>query len=350
MRNKCSKDLNCVINILSIDGGGIRGVLSAEILIYVEKKLSELYKKDIKLSDHFDYVAGTSTGGILGALYCFPDENGKPKYSAKEASDLYMDYGSHIFKKEFRWFYTFNGLFGPRYRPNNIESLFETYFKDIRIKNATSDLMLPSIDTTQRDIYFFKSYKAELNEPHNIMFREAVRSTSAAPTYFRPNHLIIDGVDRSLIDGGMGVNNPTVSAYIEAKKIYTNVEKINVLSIGTGPLEMPFLYKVAKKWGVLSASKIFDINLNSMSDAVDHQMNTLYEKGDLVGEYLRINPKLIEGTSTKMDGASKKNLQMLKKSGKKSLKENKDKIDDFLNKTVLEKIILDKLHKKKKKD
>ena len=337
MRNKYSKDLDCV-NILSIDGGGIRGVLPAQILIYVEEKLSKLYKKDVKLSDHFDYVTGTSTGGILGALYCFPDENGDPKYSAKEASSLYMDYGGYIFKKEFRWFYTLNGLFGPRYRPNNIEGLFETFFKDVRIKSATSDFMVTSIDTAQRDIYFFKSYKAKRNESHNLMFREAVRATSAAPTYFRPKHLIIDGVDRSLIDGGMGVNNPTVSAYVEAKKIYPNAKKVNILSIGTGPLEMPFLYKVAKKWGVLDASKIFDINLNSMSDAVDYQMNTLYEKGDLIGEYLRINPKLIEGTSTKMDSASKKNLKMLKESGQKSLEENRDKIDNFLNKSVLEKI------------
>ena len=323
-----------VINVLCIDGGGIRGVLPAEILIYVEKKLSELYKKDIRLSDHFDYVAGTSTGGILTALYCFPDKNGKPKYSAQDASDLYMDHGGEIFKKQARWVFTFNGLFGPRYNPDNLESLFEDYFKDVRIKDATSDLMLTSIDTTQRDIYFFKSYKAKAKEAHNLMFREAVRATSAAPTYFRPNHLIIDGVDRCLIDGGMGVNNPTVSAYVDVKKLYPNAKKINILSIGTGPLEIPFRYKVAKKWGILSAAKIFDINLNSMSDAVDYQMNSLYEEGDLIGEYLRVAPKLIDGTNTKMDKASDKNLKMLKESGAKSLEVYKDRIDDFLKKTT----------------
>ena len=144
-----------VINILSIDGGGIRGVLPAEILIYVESKLSELYKKDIKLSDHFDYIAGTSTGGILGALYCFPDKDGKPKYSAQEASDLYMNHGGYIFKKQVRWALTFNGFFGPRYNPDNLEKLFLEYFGDKRIKESTSELMLTSIDTTQRDIYFF---------------------------------------------------------------------------------------------------------------------------------------------------------------------------------------------------
>ena len=324
------------INVLSIDGGGIRGVLPAQILIYVEKKLSELYGKETRISDHFDYVSGTSTGGILASLYCFPDGDGNPKYSAIDASNLYMDHGTYIFKKEFRWFFTFGGFFGPRYRPNNLEKLFKFYFGDTRIKESTTNLMLPAIDTTQRDIYFFKSYKGKLDEHHNMMFREAVRSTSAAPTYFRPNHLIIDGYDRSLIDGGMGVNNPTVSAYIEVKKIYPDAKIINVLSIGTGPLEIPFKYRVAKKWGITSASKIFDINLSSMADAVDYQMNTLYEKGDLVGDYLRINPELF-GAKSKMDGASKKNLNMLKEAGEKSLELYKSDIDEFLKKTIIKK-------------
>lgn len=322
------------INILSIDGGGIRGVLPAEILIYVEKKLSELYKKDIKLSDHFDYITGTSTGGILAALYCFPDEYGNPKYSAEDASNLYMEHGTYIFKKEFRWFYTFNGKIGPRYRPNNLEKLFDIYFKDVRIKESTSNLMLTSIDTTQRDIYFFKSYKGDEFENHNLMFRDAVRATSAAPTYFKPKHLIIDGLDRSLIDGGMGVNNPTVSAYIEVNKLYPKAKKINVLSIGTGPLEKSFSYKVAKKWGVINgAPKIFDINLSSMADAVDYQMNKLYENKNMIGRYLRVHPKIYDAEG-KMDSASKDNLKLLKEAGKKSLELYKDDIDDFLKETV----------------
>ena len=245
-----------------------------------------------------------------------------------------MDHGTNIFKKDFRWFFTFNGFFGPRYNPDNLEKLLKVYFGDTRIKESTTNLMMPSIDTNQRDIYFFKSYKGKMYENHNIMFRDAVRSTSAAPTYFRPSHLNIDGVDRSLIDGGMGINNPTISAYIEVKKIYPDVKKINVLSIGTGPLELPFKYKIAKKWGIVSASKIFDINLSSMADAVDYQMNTLYEKGDLIGDYLRVKTQLFGGAKSKMDGASKKNLQLLKESGLKSLELFKNDIDLFLSKTV----------------
>jgi len=321
------------INILSIDGGGIRGVLPAEILIYVEKRLSELYGKETRLSEHFDYISGTSTGGILASLYCFPDENGRSKYSTLDALNIYMNHGSYIFKKEFRWFFTLNGIFGPRYRPNNLDKLFKNYFDDVRIKDATTNLMMPSIDTKQRDLYFFKSYKGEINEEHNIMFRDAARSTSAAPTYFKPKRLFIDGFDRSLIDGGMGLNNPSMSSYIEIKKIYPDVDRINVLSMGTGPLELPFKYKVAKKWGILNASKIFDINLDSMADAVDHQMNALYSKGELVGDYLRIKPQLF-GAKTKMDCATKKNLKLLKEAGEKSLEMYKSRIDDFLEKTV----------------
>ena len=123
------------INILSIDGGGIRGVLPAEILIYVEKRLSELYGKETRLSEHFDYISGTSTGGILASLYCFPDENGRSKYSTLDALNIYMKHGGSIFKKEFRWFFTLNGIFGPRYRPNNLERLFKSY-SDEEIKES----------------------------------------------------------------------------------------------------------------------------------------------------------------------------------------------------------------------
>ena len=70
------------ITILSIDGGGIRGILPATILVYLEKKIQQLQNTpQLKLGDVFDLIAGTSTGGILTALYMTPGENGRPKIS-----------------------------------------------------------------------------------------------------------------------------------------------------------------------------------------------------------------------------------------------------------------------------
>ena len=324
-----------VVNVLSIDGGGIRGILPSQILVYVEKKLSEIYGKTTRLSDHFDLIAGTSTGGILAALYCFPDKDGNPKYTAEESLNLYMNNGSDIFKKQSRWYYTLNGLLGPRYNPDNIENLFEMYFEDTRIKESTTNLMLSSIDNINREIYFFKSYKAKEKEPHNTLFKDAVRATSAAPTYFRPNHIYIDGEERSLIDGGLGINNPTISAYIEIGNLYPEATTINILSIGTSPLEESISYKVAKKWGTITgAPKLFDITLASMADAVDYQMSELYKNENMIGNYLRVQPQLFNA-SGEMDDASHKNLKALQEAGIKSTELNKAEIDIFLEKTSM---------------
>ena len=80
--------------ILSIDGGGIRGILPGQVLVSLEEKLKKLDKnKDAKIADYFDLIAGTSTGGILSCMYLTPtdEKNKRPKFSAKKAVELYLD-------------------------------------------------------------------------------------------------------------------------------------------------------------------------------------------------------------------------------------------------------------------
>lgn len=325
-----------VINVLSIDGGGIRGLLPAEVLIYVENKLKELYEnEDFKLADHFDYMAGTSTGGILTSLYVIPDGKGRPKYSAEDAANLYFNHGSKIFKKSFRYYLTFSGIFSYRYSSEYIENVFEKYFEDVRIADAVIPFMVTSVDTNARDLYLFKSYKAKKYPEHNRFFKEAVRATSAASTYFKPLQMIMeDGTEKSLVDGGFSINNPSISAYIEVLKLFPNAKKINILSISTGPDERSYPYKKARKWGVLNgANKLFNLVLTSMSDATQYQISKLYADEKINGEFLRIDPKTYDAKS-KMDLASKKNLGLLKEAGQRSADEYKDQIDEFLKKTI----------------
>jgi patatin-like phospholipase/acyl hydrolase len=87
------------IRILSIDGGGIRGVIPAVVMEYVEEKLIELSgNPDARIADYFDLFVGTSTGGILSCFYLTPDEGGKrPKYRAAQATEFYSLQGYSIF-------------------------------------------------------------------------------------------------------------------------------------------------------------------------------------------------------------------------------------------------------------
>ena len=87
------------MRILSIDGGGIRGIIPGQVLIALEQKLQQLSGDPNKrLADAFDLIAGTSTGGILTCLYLCPDQGTKrPKFSAAQAVDLYLQHGDNIF-------------------------------------------------------------------------------------------------------------------------------------------------------------------------------------------------------------------------------------------------------------
>jgi patatin-like phospholipase/acyl hydrolase len=84
------------IKILSIDGGGIRGIIPGTILNYLETALQkESGKPNSRLADYFDLIAGTSTGGILTCTYLTADDQGNSKYSAEFAVDLYMKNGEN---------------------------------------------------------------------------------------------------------------------------------------------------------------------------------------------------------------------------------------------------------------
>ncbi|KAF8377522.1 hypothetical protein HHK36_030904 [Tetracentron sinense] len=74
-----------LITILSIDGGGIRGIIPGTILAYLESQLQELDGEDARLADYFDVIAGTSTGGLLTAMLTAPDDNNRPLFAAKNA-------------------------------------------------------------------------------------------------------------------------------------------------------------------------------------------------------------------------------------------------------------------------
>ena len=87
------------IRILSVDGGGIRGVIPGTILAQLEKILQRRSNSNRKLGEYFDLVAGTSTGGILSCLYLMPGDDGKAKYSAQDAVDLYIKNGEAIFDR-----------------------------------------------------------------------------------------------------------------------------------------------------------------------------------------------------------------------------------------------------------
>lgn len=320
------------VNVLAIDGGGIRGVIPAEILIHVEKKLQSLTRSSIRLGDHFDLIVGTSTGAILTGIYTIPNEHNNAKYSSEDALGLYMKHGSDIFKKNvWRQIYTIGGLFGAKYSDKNMLKFYKKYFDSHMIGEATTNIMMTSVDIDKRDLFLFKSYNRTKSQ---FTFVDAIRSSSSAPSYFAPYKLHdINDNELCLIDGGMAINNPSISSYIEAQKLFPGIPEINLLSLGTGKAEKSYKHKKAKRWGKLAwLMPLIDVMLGSTSEAVEYQTELNYSDG-YKGVYLRINPEL-KYAKTTMDDASCENLENLKRDGEAIAEEMSKEIEAFLEQSL----------------
>ena len=139
------------LRILSLDGGGIRGIIPASVMLFVENKLQSLTDNpNARIADYFDLIVGTSTGGILTCFYLTPNPDYKPgdpscKYAANTALELYSKKGHQIFNES-----KYKGGFARRmfnaalYNPSNIKRIFLNEFGDLKM----SDLLKPCLVTT----------------------------------------------------------------------------------------------------------------------------------------------------------------------------------------------------------
>ena len=131
-----------MVSVLSIDGGGIRGIIPAAILAEIEKRTGK------PICELFDYIAGTSTGGIIAAMLAAPDEKGKPMFTAEQVKSMYIELGSNVFHSSLvRKILTLGGILGTRYSSRRLEKYLCEYFKGIRLHSALSKLIITAYDT-----------------------------------------------------------------------------------------------------------------------------------------------------------------------------------------------------------
>jgi patatin-like phospholipase/acyl hydrolase len=253
------------IKILSIDGGGIRGIIPAVILGEMQKRLGA------ELHTVFDLIAGTSTGGIIALGIGTRCHNGKP-YTPAQLEGLYVDNGPAIFKKS--WFTSVKKCFRPKYSPRALESTLARYFGETQLDSALTPLLVSSYDLCGQQPFFFKSHVIAAYPNWNWPVRDVGRATSAAPTFFPPLELGEGGKTYALADGGVYVNNPAMAAYAEARRIYPEFSKFVVVAVGTGDRQDRIAYARAKKWGLFGwANQLVPVFMDSVSEAVDYQLN-----------------------------------------------------------------------------
>jgi uncharacterized protein len=336
-----------LFSILSIDGGGVRGIIPAMILAEIEQRTGR------RIAELFDLIAGTSTGGILALGLTVPDEQkrNKPRYEASQMVTFYEADGKEVFHSFWRDVVSLHGLIEERYPAERIEGVLQKYLgEETKLSQALTEVVITSyeIETCRPFLFTRRKARARRGRRFDPRMWEVARSTSAAPTYFAPFQIKRSKSSHlpplAFIDAGVFLNNPTLCAYAEAVSMHSqpaaalsethrgdskqserpvevrSAEHADaaaidylVLSLGTGELNAPVRYEDAKEWGTLRWARPFiDIAYDGASDTVDAQMRQLMHVVKRPYLYYRFQPILKEGVNA-LDDTSERNMEDLKR-------------------------------------
>lgn len=338
------------VRILSIDGGGIRGIIPALMLAELERLTG---RPTCRL---FDLIAGTSTGGIIALALTVPGQAGPdgeplPRWSASDLADLYVSEGPNIFHRSLmRTVETVDGLVGEKYAPTGLENALQQYMGETLLPQALTDVLVTSYDIQKHEPFFFKSFQPQprtatdprdsaarlaptSQPPMDYPMRAVARATSAAPTYFEPQHLPAPALpvgvsggdparDLVLVDGGTFANNPAMCAYAEAKRNHP-AEDVLIVSLGTGRLTESISFGQAQHWGLVEwARPLLGIIMDGSSTAIDYQLDELIGSDE---GHFRFQTELV-GVNDSLDDASASNIAGLRKLAEASIQTNASRL------------------------
>lgn len=299
-----------VIKILSIDGGGIRGIIPVTILAEIENRCGK------QIYELFDFIAGTSTGGLLTLFL-----NKKNPVPAAALTELYVKHGKDIFPQKpvdnSSWKNMFKDkikntltdyLSGPKYKVAGIEQILRYLVKNETYDEMIKPCLITSYETENNKAVFFTNYTERYKK---VLIRDIARATSAAPTYFEPLKIKDKG---TFIDGGMHSNNPAMCAYVEVLKLLKNEginikdKKIVLVSLGTGDCLTSYEYNEMKSWSALNwiLGPLLPYFFSGNASTVEYQLKQLLPEDC----YYRLQPKLPKELEP-MDNAEEENVLTL---------------------------------------
>jgi patatin-like phospholipase/acyl hydrolase len=339
--------------ILSIDGGGIRGIIPAFLLSEIERRTQK------PIFSLFDLITGTSSGGILALGLTKPRLNSElsenlslAEYTAEDLVQLFLEYGVEIFYEPF-----FERILGPiediflqpKYSSESREEIFRQYFGNIPLKNNLKEVFVTSYDIEQRIPIFFTN-QLEKQEIKSKSFRklcegfsllDVALATTATPTYFAPHRIVnyhnTNGF-YTLIDGGVFANNPAHLAILEAQisskqkaNKVLNTEDILVVSLGTGSLTSVYPYNEVKNWGLLQWGRpLLNIVFDGSSEVVSGELERLYEPSDKEAKsfYYRFQT-FLDSELEEIDNTKLQNTRQLQATAHRLISEKSQQIDEL---------------------
>ncbi|CAK8539752.1 unnamed protein product [Lathyrus sativus] len=341
------------ITVLSIDGGGVRGIIPGVILAYLESQLQEIDGADARLADYFDVIAGTSTGGLITAMLATPDpeSNNRPLFAARQIVPFYLKNLPLIFPQKSGIFAPLMNmakvLMGPKYNGEYLHKTIREMTGNTLLSQTVTNIVIPSFDVEKFQPTIFSSYQIDAEPALDVKLSDICIATSAAPT-FLPAHYFEKKDEQgrviqeyNLIDGSVCANNPTLVAIREVTKDMirqpkgrsvndagVGLDRFLVISIGTGSnkKEKKYNAKMVAKWGALTwlfnsgATPVIDCFNEASTDMVDYHNSVLFTALQSQDNYLRIQDDTLEGELDSVDLSTTDNLNNLVKVGENLLK------------------------------
>lgn len=256
--------------ILSLSGGGYRGLYTAEVLKELENHLKAKNTNDC-IANYFNLITGTSIGGIIALALAY-------EIPAEKIANIFDDKGEEIFKKQ-----SCIGMFKAKYNSDILKDILVGWFGNALIGDLKHPVVIPAVDyTTGNPVAFKTAHHDTFKRDWKQKIVDVALATSAAPTYFK-RHCI---GENEYIDGGLFANSPSLVGLHEAEIFFEHpINQVKILSIGTLSSKKTINPKTNKQggltdWGegnfLKSAPNIIDITLSSqqlfMNQLVKHRI------------------------------------------------------------------------------
>ena len=328
--------------VLSIDGGGIRGIIPATVLAKVE----ELSNSTI--SALFDLIVGTSTGGILALGLTAPDQARRPRNAAhallelytskaesifpgggppdwkqrllgtREPADLLRNLGKILWRSAQRAGAPFGGnprfAGSARYFGTGLEEALDEQIGDTPLSDALTRVLITSYDVAYGEPVLFTSFNWPPGAIIGVPMRIAARATSAGPAFFEPQLLDVGTKQRVLVDGGVFANNPSLIAYALGSELAAQAGRpLFLLSLGTGtpnPTRPQTAAEIKAKNWMGTARYVFEAAMTGTGELADMLLPHLMNVPGHPERYVRIQTT-VENCNFAMDDSSTENTRCL---------------------------------------
>lgn len=327
--------------ILSIDGGGLRGIIPSVFLATLKDTLEN---RGLKKPYHkvFNLMAGTSTGGLISLalsvpLYKTPNGNlyaPEGGIVPQKLPELYETLADRAFpgNRQHVW-RTIRQFFTSKYTATSFQTILFELFGTCTLKNALTNLLLTSFDMKSMQPIFMKKRTTEAggeSDPDFFMV-DAALATISVPTYFPPAHVmpVDDRANYCLVDGGIFCINPAMSALTEARKISPKSEYI-LLSLGTGTQKEEYSTDAMNRWGFFNwiAPWLGVPLITAVGEGQRISTNHMLKRYPGVTLY-RFDVQLDNGKG-RIDDGSPENLNYLHKKAQEMIRDNYEKMQEVL--------------------